>query len=374
MARASAIEWSGRKIFCPVQTVVYFPIFYGPVTFGLWAGKIAGLAPMRSAYLARVLMLLSYISMGFAALRLARFGTGLLFITLTLPTSIFLGASCSQDGQLIAACVLAAALLTRVRPAAWWGALALLTAIALAKTSYVLLMLFCLAPLRACGVGRRAGAVALAALAPGVWLLHLHNMGFAPWPWPAYHPGPLWPGDKTIWLHDARPANNIRVLLSHPAQIFALPLHSLAAHWSETWRKILACVSVDYVLIQPWEYPCLATAIGFAALAPVTTAQHWRLVDAGFGLLILLACVMSVELSLYLTYTPAGETLISGVQGRYFLLLLPFCIFPLSWVTTRLPWRWLPSGLFYLPAVTLALINTWALPFFLFQLFRIVGL
>jgi hypothetical protein len=251
MAQTSAIAWSGRKVFCPVQTVVYFPVFYAPAALGLWAGKAVGLAPLPAAYLARVLMLFSYLAMGTAALCLARLGAALLFVTLTLPTSIFLGASCSQDGQMIAACVLAAALLTRLRPTAWRAALAVLTAVVLAKISYAPLMLFCLAPLRARGLVGRAGAVALAALAPALWLLHLHNMGFAPWPWPAYHPGPLWPGDRTIWLHDARPADNIKVLLAHPAQILLLPLHSLAASWAFTWRRILACVSIDFVILRP---------------------------------------------------------------------------------------------------------------------------
>ena len=82
---------------------------------------------------------------------------------------------------------------------------------------------------------------------------------------------------------------------------------------------------------------------------------------------------MSVELSLYLTYTPAGEALISGVQGRYFLLLLPFLIFPLSWVTAALPWRRWPAALFCLPAMALAAVNIAALPLFLYQLFRIAG-
>ncbi len=373
LARAAAIHWSGTNTFCMTQMVMYSPVFYAPATLGLWAGKAAGMGPFHAAYLARVLMLLTYIAMGAAALRLARFGGGLLFVALTLPTSIFLGASCNQDGQLIAACALAAALLTRVKPAAWWGALALLTAITLGKISYGLLMLFCLAPLRGPGIARRAGAVALAALLPGLWLLHIHNLGFAPWPWPPYHPGPLWPGDRTVWLHDARPENNVRVLLAHPAQILLLPLHSLAAHWHDTWRRILACVSVDFVLLRPWEYPCLVAALGFAAMAPAAPGRHWLAADAGLGLLILFGSFMGVELSLYLTYTPAGEALVAGVQGRYFLLLLPFCIFPLSWIMARLPWRGLPAGLFCLPGVALALVNILALPLFLFQLFRMAG-
>jgi len=354
--------------------MLYFPIFYVPATIGLKVGKAVGLSPFSAIYLARVAMLLSYLAMGVTALRLARFGAPLLFAVLTLPTAICLGASCNQDGQLIATCALAVALLTRARPApnpAWWGALALLTAVALAKFSYVLLLLCCLAPLRGTGLVRRAGLVALAAVAPGLWLLHIHNIGFAPWVFPAYHPGPLWPGDKSVWLNDARPAYNMQVLKAHPAQILWLPFHALAAQWGGTWRRILACVSADVVLLRPWEYPCLAAALGLAALAaPAATGAMWWAGDSGLVLLALVGSFMGLELSLYLTYTFAGATIINGVQGRYYLLLLPFCALLLPWMLTGLPSQRLSPGLLSLPALMMAAANAVVLPIFLFHLFR----
>ena len=381
LVQTGAVRWGSQNWFCTTQMTMYFPVFYLPAALGLAGGKLAGLSPLFAIYLARVCMLLSFMAMGGAALCLARFGAPLLFVILTLPTSITLGASCSQDGQLIAACALAVALLTRTAPtrtarvaggAAWWGALALLTAIALAKFSYVALLLFCLAPLHAPGLARRAGLVLLAAVAPLLWLLHIHAMGFAPWPFAAYHPGPLWPGDRSIWLHDARPSNNLQVLLAHPAEIIRLPFRSLAAQWGGMWRKILACVSVDVVLMRPWEYPWLALSLIAAALAAPPGARHWRAWDALLAWLILLSSFMAIELSLYLTFSQAGVNLVSGVQGRYFLLLLPFCALPLSGVLARVK-PCPPPGLLCLPAVMMAVLNSYVLPSFLYHFFRMAG-
>ncbi len=48
-----------------------------------------------------------------------------------------------------------------------------------------------------------------------------------------------------------------------------------------------------------------------------------RLRIAGIGLLTMLAYVVSVYLVFFLAWSPIGDGFIYGVQGRYFVVLLP---------------------------------------------------
>lgn len=383
---AEAMPWFMGTSYFPTQMVEYFPIMYLPAALGLQAGRSVGMTPLHSYFLGRVAMLLAYLALGSAAIGLARFGNGLVFAVLTLPTAINLGASYNQDGQIIAACALAAALLTRARPGPnplWFAALALLTAVASAKTPYLALLGFCLPPLLARGLWRRAGVLLLACVPPALWLLHNVHFGFLPFERAAYHPGPLWPGVKDITLHDLRVSYNVSVLLAYPLQIVALPVRSLVLSWGTAWPLLLGMISVDTVHIAAWEYPCLAAALiaaAFAALDP--RPVRWGGLDSGLAALVLFAAFCGVEISMYLTFSRAGWAWAEGVQSRYFLPLLPFFIFLLpgaGGLLARLPGgRRLSAaafaqGWFCLPAMAMFIVNSYALPAFIFHLFRMPG-
>jgi hypothetical protein len=131
-------------------------------------------------------------------------------------------------------------------------------------------------------------------------------------------------------------------------------------------------VGCDHGLLAAWEYPCLITALGAALLGCLAgPPAGWRAADAGLAGLALFAAFIAMELSLYITYDTAGVGLIIGVQSRYFLLFLPFFIFPLAWAgggRMRITPAW-----FCLPAMVLAAVNAWALPAFIFHLYRMAG-
>jgi hypothetical protein len=217
--------------------------------------------------------------------------------------------------------------------------------------------------------------VALACVPPALWLLHTVHFGFIPYQRAPYHPGPLWPGRRDVLLDTVLPRYNIQVLLAHPVEIVLLPLVSFAANWSINWHRVMGMVSCDTVLIWGWEYPCLAASLltAFTGALFIRPAP-WRGVDAGAATLALFAAFIGMEISMYLTFTEAGRDGIEGVQARYFLPLLPFLIFILPGVgslLTRLPR--LAPGWFCLPAVAMAFVNSYALPAYIFHLFRMPG-
>jgi len=379
-----SLPWFPGAAYFPTQMVAYFPIMYVPGAVGLLAGQSFGLSPLHTYFLGRVAMLLVYLALGAAAIVLARFGNGLIFAVLTLPAAIDLASSYNQDGLIIVCCALAAALLSRCRPGLsrrWFVALALLTAVVCAKTPYAALLLLCLPPLLATGFWRRGVIVLLACVLPGLWLLHVVHLGFMPYQRAPYHPGPLWPGAAGITLHDIQPRYNVSVLLAHPWQIVMLPVRSFVMFWSNNWPRMLGVVAGDTLLISAWEFPLLAVALLAAALAAAIPSseksgdENWRGVDVGFAALAVFAAFTGMEIAMYLTFTPAGKDWVEGIQSRYFLPLLPFFIFLLPAVG-----RWLRLGkmrhfraCLCLPSVAMAAVNSYALPSFIFHIFRMAG-
>lgn len=378
---AEEMPWFAGMTYYPTQMVAYAPVMYVPAALGLGAGKALGVTPLHAFFLGRVAMFLAYLALGTAALALARHGQGLLFALLTLPASVDLAASYNQDGLIFACCTLAVALLTRAGPRpnpAWGAALVLFSAVLCAKPPYAPLLLLWLPPLR--GAWRRLGWVLAACVPPGLWLAHLSHAAFVDYQLPPYHPGPLWPGPREVWLHDIVPDHNMQVLMAHPAQILRLPLVSLGLLHGD-WMLLLGRIGFGNSYIAAWEYPLLTVALGSAAFgAALDRAGSWRLADAGLVIMALFFAFIGMEISMYLTSTKAGMDRIDGVQTRYFAPFLPFFVFLLPWAgrgLTRL--AGMPrvaqrtAGWFCLPSVIMAAVNSYALPAYIFHIFRMPG-
>jgi hypothetical protein len=376
-AQARAIPWTKATLFCSTQMVQYFPAFYLPGAAGLLAGQLAGMRPLYTVFLARAAMLLSFLVMGAAALHLARFGRPFLFCVLSLPLTIFLGACMNEDGQLIAAAVLAIALLTRAGPRLdwrWLFALLLLTLIACSKAPYIGLIGACLVPLTWETFRRRVGMVAVAAMLPLVWMGLMLHLSFSPYPRPAYHPGPLWPGSRDIWLKAVSVQDNLAVLRAHPAQVILLPLNSAWSHWAFIWPRMIGAIGWSQLPISQWQYTGWLVALAVAALGTAAGEQGgWRPLDAGLILFLMFSAFIGIELSMYLSFTDVGAPSIEGVNGRYFLLFLPFIVVALPRLGGRLGIARIPAPVFSLPAIIMAVLDIHALPAQIFHVFQMSG-
>ncbi len=375
---AEAIGWTKAKIFCPTQMVLYFPVFYLPGAWGLGLGQALGLTPLHTVFFGRCCMLLVFLALGTAALALARHGRAFLFAILTLPTSLTLGASYNQDGLIIASGALAAALLTRAGPApldtARLGAFAVLEVICCAKLPYAPLFLMCLLPLERKSFWIRSLLVGLAMLPPLLWLFYLLNGHFSPWPKAPYHPGRLWPGSRSIWLHDVELRYNFAVMRAHPLRVALLPFKSFGLDAGRLAHEALALIGWQNLRLWAWEFPAAAMALlaAFAGAAPRGGRGLWRPADHAMAGAILLLFCLTLYFFAYLSLDKAGVGYISGVLGRYFLPFLPFCMFVLP-QRGEMRRGAMHRGVLGLPAALLALVNVVALPLALFYMFRMAG-
>jgi hypothetical protein len=357
--QARAMRWHAAPTFMDLAFIAsYMPVFYLPGAAALEAARLAGLPPFQAFILVRLANLAGFAAMGALALRLARRGRMLLFCTLSLPMTLSLAASASQDGLMIAAIALAAALLSRVaegvpfarvsRAPSYWLAAALLAGFAMAKPPYLPVAGLLLLPLATGGApfdwrefGRRLGVVALIGLLVVGWMaLSLHYTS-APRLLDPYEAGPLWPGPSPARFTGTDVAAQLHVLLAAPRRFVTLPLYSIW-HGHHTFLEAVGVLGWLNLELPDSLYRLWAAALAAAALADLLAAGKEAPPRSGWlQPLLLLGLValafLGVYLSQYLVWTPVGLPFIGGPQGRYLLPFIP--LLALAVPRPRLPGR-----------------------------------
>ncbi len=383
LTRAREQRWAGSLQFLPIPSVaIYMPAFYGPAAVGMGVAKLAGAGPFTATYAARLANVASFAALGLAALLLARRGHALLFCTLVLPMTLSLAASVNQDGQIIAASVLAAALLTRLdvptaagpavpRGAAFWVAALLLACTAAVKPPYaplLALLLLPLPPVREWLDLRRPlllrVAVVVLLLLPGLlwsWLAVAHVA--TPFGKPPYEPGPLWPGPRPALLDETDPAAQLGILLAAPLRILSIPWATII-HDPAPLRSVVGVLGWLNVVLPRTLYTLWWTALPAALLCDLMARRNGTrqgsLAGLALGVAAAAACVLGIYLSQYLSWTLVGSATVQGPSGRYFLPILPLLALSLPVFKAR-GGEWLRAGLAAVP-VAAALAGAVVLP------------
>jgi Predicted membrane protein (DUF2142) len=324
--RTSPHEWSarladlrgslGRWDLQPIRYASsYMPAVYAPYVPALWLAGALELSAAAGLLLARLFGLAAWLAGIAMALRIAPSRRWLLCSAALLPVSVFQGASVSGDPLTqvaifwwFAECLRAAERgADTLAPAdlARLGLAAL--ALGLVKPGYAPLALASLMlPLRAAPrLALAAGALALAGL-PTLWWASVVAAADLP---------PLFPG--------ADPVAQLRHMAAHPIAFLlaaAAAIQALLPAWLDGLVGNLGHFDV--------EIPVAATALGLSAVVASATLGHGRLPRGGAGFLLaaFAATLLTVLAMAYLGWSAVGSHTIQGVQGRYFLPLLPFAL------------------------------------------------
>lgn len=329
LAWARAIPWSPHRSFVSsANTAAYAPPSYVPAAIALGIARLSGATPHWAAIAARCGNLLAFTLLGCLALAMTRRGQLLLLLTLGLPMTVWLAGSVNQDGLLIAVACLGMALLTRADRRSFWMGTALLALLALQKPPFLPLVLLPLARSVA-GLGWRSRmAAAVLVAVPGVlWSLAvMHWVSVPLLPGASYHPGPLWPGDPHLIFRSSVAGAQVKVILAHPLRVALLPLTVQAAHFATYWRQCVGVVGDLTIDLPRWMYALWTLAL-LSALGALTGAA--RPLGRWLPLAAVLALAGSAELiflTQYMTWTPVGAARVDGVQGRYFIPMLPILL------------------------------------------------
>lgn len=333
---ARAVVWGGPATFAAFpNTAAYAPGFYLPQVLGVALGRTTGLTVQASYTLGRWLAAAATFMLGAVALWQARRGRVLIAICLGLPMTLFLAASVSQDGPLIAAGGLLAALLSRIAVEARasramrLGVALLLASMALARTPYALLSLVVLlSPWRALFGGWRAMLVPALALGLALaWSSQVDPLGVR---W-------MRPDD------DLDAGRQLALLLREPGAVPRIAWTTLKADAQRLVNESIGVLGWLNLVLPKWAYQSACAAIGLAILAAGADERNRQRPLAHLGVLaILLGVTGAMFAANYLSWTPVGADRVEGMQGRYVLPLLPLLALVMPPLTDG--WRWLAAA------------------------------
>jgi len=358
-AATRAVRWTGTaepQVFG--NTVVGSPAMYLPSVAGVALGRQLGLPVVASFKIGRLLNAAVYVAIGAAAIALAGSAAPFLFVVLTLPMSAFVASYVTQDGPILAAAALGVVLIlnamtreanlrsaggaSRFQLAAFAGAAVAMLLAALGKSPYLvlILLLFCAT---AIPIRLRLGAAAIAlAMALG-WHIHAARLGIR------------WPGD---------PSAQLAWLAANPFAVFGVAAETLRSNWQAYQQQLVGNFGWLDAPVPGWFVNFALAALGFS-LAAIAFGRVFLRNDIVKGvkpelpaLALLLGCG-AIFASLYAIWSPVGDRMVHGVQGRYFLPLLPMLALVLASIGRSPDGRRRPSR-FWRPLPELAILLPYA--------------
>jgi uncharacterized membrane protein len=306
------IYWSGERVMQGFpNTAVYPPLFYVPSAIGILAGRAAKITVVDTLTVSRVMTGMAAVAAGAAAILCAGGAAVWVFMILTLPMSLSLVASSSQDGLLLTVAALAGAL--SVRALRWpnesnWKLLAGLTVtlglMAMARPPYgtlaVLLLVLPAVRLR----WRILAAIAVAGCV-AVWS------------------GIVAPIALTSFRDGADPAAQIAQLRGDPFLAIHVARETLLQYWRPYLIQFVGLLGWQDVTLPSGYHVAARVMLAVAALAAMLGLRGKRIGVGTFSIIAagLAVSAIGVFSALYMTWTVPGYLTVEGIQGRYFLPL-----------------------------------------------------
>jgi uncharacterized membrane protein len=335
-----------REDFKKVSTVVY-PAHYTIAPYlaqstAALIARVLGLRPFLTFYLGRLANLLAVLLLVTLAIRIApRYGSVFAAAAL-LPMSMTVFASWSPDAPTIGWAFLLTALLLEppppdLRADVATGAVALM--LALSKPAYFLMVLFAIAspmPRR-----RKSVVILVTLIGTAVAMIYAGRTWYS-----------VRPADPVS------PAAQIECIRASPGRTAAVLSHDAVANGANYLRQMIgqlglldvtlpgALIAIELVLLL---------LAGLASGAPLDWRRRLLIV------LVTAGTFAGIQLSQYVSWSIACGDVIEGVQGRYFLPLLPLLLA----VFALRRWRWTLSSVVVL--ATAAVCNTVAVGFVVYR-------
>lgn len=298
-------------------SVIYSPTGYVPQLAAIWVGKATGLSVEDIVRLGRLLNATLAILLIFAAMRITPVGAmGMAWVGL-FPMTAAAASSLGQDGLVIGGtCLLTAVGLKVVQSGVWTrsealGSAVVGVAVALAKVTYVPLALIGGAPFayRKLEGRRLLTALAITALAFAVAIAWLHAVSGLMLPTQADVP----PAGQRLAEFGRDPATIVSLL----GQTYAREsMHILESLFEFGWRNILV-----YAAAIP-----TAVALLLVMIDERGSARGLDLPARLWLLFIAASIILLISAAMFFSSTRASSPVIEGLQGRYFLPVVPLIL------------------------------------------------
>ena len=132
------------------------------------------------------------------------------------------------------------------------------------------------------------------------------------------------------------PARQLRLMVTDPLKDTEVLATTLWRSGWIFWEQLVAGIGWLDVFFPRWVYTSLTVLVvaSIFSIVPRSTLGTWRLV---WSLAVLILTALGTSFSLYVFYSSYGATTINGLQGRYYLPLIPMLIVVLGIQTTHSP-------------------------------------
>jgi uncharacterized membrane protein len=318
-----------------VGSAVYSPVNYLPQAAGILVGRILHLPLLSYIYLGRLAKAAAFIALAYWALKVIPAGKWLLFTIFMLPSNISAAATFSPDPLVIACIALIVAYFVKYlksgklitnRDYVIIGAL-LVTLVLLKQAYFPLIALFLFLPYRSFSSLKRYITINTLYIVVStcfyvVWTIHVKPISdiihYAQLPGQAVNPTQ----QLSNILHD--PIGYARIFTNNfisPGQTILTAVEMVS--WV-TWKYIKP--PYFFVLLSYFTlfYGGLVT---YSEAFMSKTKQKLNLVITRYGSLLIIAAMILIMYTIfYITTSITGGPIISGIQGRYFLPVLPLFI------------------------------------------------
>lgn len=303
--RREFVDFSGAAFYSPLP--------YLPQAVAIAVGRGLGLGPLGLLYAARLVNGLAALLVAAAALRALPVGNMLLLVFGLLPMAVYEFASASPDAAMISAAFLFTATAMRARfRGRWTWKQVLLACVAGCvfcplKPVYAPLLVMGLPGVfrrRAAGHVIAVHAVLIATVlgATGLWLAYISSTLVLPVP-------------------GASLSQQFAGIIAHPNVFAGTVLNTIEVNGLFYMYGTIGILGWLRIPLPETMYllPMIAVLMCVMLRHPIT--PRIGPAEALWQTLLLGTSALLVLIALYLYWTPVGEHVISGVQGRYFLPL-----------------------------------------------------
>lgn len=340
-ARAPPEADERAPVFIPYEgSEGYAPVAYLPHVAAALIGRALDLDFVAVLYLMRIAGLLAITAVAAWAVAVTPRLKWAFVLIAMLPSALYGRSVVGADGATLSLTLLVTALCLRAALAlpgrgaverATWMCLAVLT-----KPPQVVFVLLegMTAPLR--DLARRWRTTALVVL-PGLLL------------------APLWvvavSGEMAVWRiveATGAPAEQFDLrwklgfMLANPGHFPKALVVTLVAQAGDLWRQLVGVLGWLDMPLRSWVYPLVSLFVLATLTERIGLDRLGRLRLAAVSAAVILLYVLAVYLILFITWTPIDIPTIAGVQGRYFVVILPALAVLCSALVDRTPPRAVP--------------------------------
>ena len=295
----------------------YSPGAYAPHILAAALGTLLQLDFPSTLFLMRVLGLIAFTMVAAYAVALTPALKWAFVLIAMLPVSLYNRSVLSADGAALSCALMVTAIcfsaFQRLRPVlerSLW-----MTLCALSKQPQII---FILLELMVRPTARkRWNSVALVVL-PGLVLSPLWVVGVS--------------ADVAAWrlleaeLHRREhfdPIWKLAYMWEHPFH-FPLAMWTAISVWGDRlWQELIGVLGWQDIVLQPWIYLVLTLMLSLVCLQKLHLSDALRTRVAVVSALTCIGYIILVYLIFFITYTPVDIDHVRGVQGRYFVIVLP---------------------------------------------------